>query len=368
MCIMFKIGQNFTIRCQVAILKLLGQHRSDHHPHVVTMLGQFKSSKSRQFCEPLSGVTPPAIIFPLSDLDLGVLMKNRTFMDGRGPLNVLTARACTAQVATALAFLHYHSVIHRDLKPSNILVFLNDACAQSDLLRTKSLRPCSMMVAVPMTFQVADLGCARQLPRCAVADLAQGSLGQLPKRAVRDGPLDSAKFKNGLAAHDAQAKMTANICTPNYRAPELFRPQLPGKKVCSQLTYGVEVDVWSFGLTVWEMLRGVPISYAHGGAELLRDFMTVLGAPSPTERGQLPYAQSEEWGSLWSAAQALLRKDAPVLQSCKGLEYDVVRQLLQWNPAARATASGILEMPWFRDDIVAAPQDPTHFRELFLIR
>eukprot|EP01102_Stenamoeba_stenopodia_P004234 TRINITY_DN1451_c0_g2_i2.p1 TRINITY_DN1451_c0_g2~~TRINITY_DN1451_c0_g2_i2.p1 ORF type:complete len:135 (+),score=27.04 TRINITY_DN1451_c0_g2_i2:193-597(+) len=106
-------------------------------------------------------------------------------------------------VTTGMAFLHSTTPprIHRDIKPENMLV--------TETWRVK----------------IADFGTAKLLGSI------QGNANQHPDDS-RPNSIDQ----------------TTNIGTLYYMAPELYK---------KKATYGPEVDVYSFGISMWVICNGM---------------------------------------------------------------------------------------------------------------
>ena len=124
-------------------------------------------------------------------------------------------RDLSAQMLAGIEHLHDADVVHRDIKPLNVLLStVCDAGGPSCRLR----------------LWLADFSRARHVPRVPRK--------RLRKKTQRDPP-------------ESEWQLTQNVCTVIYCAPEaLFGEQdLEG-----MATYGLGVDVWSFGTILFEML------------------------------------------------------------------------------------------------------------------
>lgn len=87
------------------------------------------------------------------------------------------------------------------------------------------------------------------------------------------------------------------ICSRCYRAPEL---------IFENTQYTTQVDVWSTGCVLIEMITGIPVFRANSNLEQLVEIMKVLGTPTQTEmlkmnsncdleKFQLPKIAKRDW-------------------------------------------------------------------------
>ncbi|EER08969.1 serine/threonine-protein kinase 9/CDKl5, putative [Perkinsus marinus ATCC 50983] len=137
-------------------------------------------------------------------------------------LEAETVRYCVWQLSRAMQFCHRHDVIHRDIKPENLLINMHD----------KSLKLC-------------DFGFARRLPSLTLH------------------PSDGA---NGA--------LTDYVATRWYRAPELL---------LGSTTYGKEVDIWSIGCIMGEIVDGQPLFPGESEIDQLFVIQLVLGPLTPKQ-------------------------------------------------------------------------------------
>lgn len=156
------------------------------HPSILKFYGiNFQSFTKPMFLE------PTIITEYLSNGSLkGILDMERNHLINEKWDN--TAKYITLiGIADAMRYLHKNKIIHRDLKSENILM-------------DENYQP-----------KVADFG----LSRCFSED-----------------------FKNSQ-----KMKMTGNVGTPLYMAPELFD---------NEVKYGPEIDVYAFGIIAYEIVTG----------------------------------------------------------------------------------------------------------------
>ncbi|KAI0651324.1 kinase-like domain-containing protein [Trametes meyenii] len=139
----------------------------------------------------------------------------------KGPLAEGEVRRIAAEILHAMEVLHKRGIIHRDLKPQNILFN-----ARGEAI-------------------VADLGLARTFGR---------STDEQPWRKNVKWQLreDHPDFVPATKAGD---RTRAQCGTLRYMAPE----------VLAKYEYSYEVDVWSFAVTLYQMLHGGKLPF--GGDE-----------------------------------------------------------------------------------------------------
>jgi glycogen synthase kinase 3 beta len=128
------------------------------------------------------------------------------------------------------------------------------------------------------------------------------------------------------------------ICSRYYRAPELL---------FNYALYGTEVDVWSAGCILAEMLAREPVFPGDSTLEQLIEIIKVLGAP--TAGFLAKYAKDFQKG--------LALPDIPCTPWAKVLEkykpepelLDLIAQILVFDPQRRLTPFAILMHPYFHD-------------------
>jgi serine/threonine protein kinase len=176
---------------------------------VIEPRGGREGERARREARALAGITHPSL--PrcerlIEDPGGGWLALELELIEGRGldevaPLLDLAARRrALRHVAAALAHLHAHDVVHRDVKPGNVVIGHDFAASPGDAARCK----------------LVDLGIA-----------------------VRTG-------------NPAPITELGHPGTVTYMAPEALDPvAFPAPRGAATL------DVFSFGVTAWVVLRGV---------------------------------------------------------------------------------------------------------------
>ncbi len=135
------------------------------------------------------------------------------FIDAHGPMDVDRAGRVARQLLTGLSVVHERGIVHRDVKPSN--VFLCEVDGVSELVK------------------LLDFGIAKVVE----PDEAAGLPG-----------LSTERLGGGV------------VGSPRYMAPEVFK-----KEPLSPAT-----DLFSFGLTMAELIGGAPVLSQRSDAEIIR--------------------------------------------------------------------------------------------------
>ena len=165
------------------------------HPHLLVFFGAGVTTAGRK----------PFLVTEF--MELGSL--RGVLADAGRELEWAVRHRMASEIAAGMAHLHSLNIVHRDLKSDN--------CLCDGRLNTK----------------VADFG-ASKLMRTA-------ALGGGMQRSVYEDSLDGAVELGGMATQT----MTKGTGTPLWMAPEVF---------AGYNRYGPEVDVYSFGIIMWELL------------------------------------------------------------------------------------------------------------------
>jgi tRNA A-37 threonylcarbamoyl transferase component Bud32 len=151
------------------------------------------------------------------------------------------------QTAQGMAYLHKRNILHRDLKPANLL------CDEA------------------FNIKICDFGVS--------------------------------KLKDN--------KMTGEIGSPSYMAPELMM----------QGNYGEEVDIYSYGISIWEVLTREEVYPQYKTA------MTVMAAVVRGERPPIPHDCPPIYSSLMTACWSSNPADRPKFEVM--LQQGVFNQIKQ---------------------------------------
>lgn len=146
------------------------------------------------------------------------------------------SRFYIAELVLAIEAVHKMNSIHRDLKPDNVLIDKNGHIQLSDF----GLSKLSEQSFFPMSSELKEIE-----DSITTVTPSTNSVNDMKKKEdIR------AKKKNRLLAY-------STVGTPDYIAPEVF----------SQNGYGQEVDWWSVGVILFEMLVGYPPFFSENPSD-----------------------------------------------------------------------------------------------------
>ena len=179
-------------------------------------------------------------------------------LDSRGALGEPAARLITAQVASALAYLHSQAIVHRDLKPANLMLKANLGDGSATAMRNAPLDASSCVV------KLLDFGLSRQLAPAGMRKPKRMERMQTKRR------LKLEKSKSNLAADEpARAAAAAEadlseltlVGTRGYSPPEIIGAAgaagAGGKATLSD-EQAFLIDAYALGGLLRYMLTGVP--------------------------------------------------------------------------------------------------------------
>ncbi|EAY15351.1 CMGC family protein kinase [Trichomonas vaginalis G3] len=202
-----------------------------------------------------------------------------------------TVKSYFKQILTAVKFCHDNNIIHRDLKPSNIFVTRDNVV------------------------KLGDFGLSR--------DLSKGS-----------------------------PRMTLNVVTPGYRAPEL---------ILGNSEYDTSSDIWSLGTILFEMITGVPLFKPLTSSDIsqLASIVFVMGKPNPDEIS--PKCANSNILNMVSRTSGVPFEDflRENLQGEAAAAIPLIFSMLRYNPEERISIEEALCSSFFDDeDMFKLPQIP----------
>ena len=286
-----------------------------------------------------------------------------------GRSRVLGEQRCSrlcSQLLHALAILHeprlcsgrWVRISHRDVKPENVLLAAR---------RTTS--------ALAMTHSDLDIDAVD----VRLADFGLATVELLSDEEAEEAAVRSAVHgkPQTLALAEAEASVLRTRCHSECGTLEFLAPEILNETTRERKGYsGAASDMWSVGVTLFVMLCGrLPFSVgqAHGrprasnfGEVFAFDVPEAVppslpergtesamgpGAPSSTGSKKLRKSGWRPWRRNRSASTTQKSGDdgaaPPVSQSLSTCATDILRRLLETNPARRITARQALRHPFF---------------------
>ncbi|XP_065863227.1 uncharacterized protein [Euphorbia lathyris] len=279
--------RNFEYSC-IGEVRILGALQ---HSCIVEMYGHQISSKwiLSEDGKPLQQMLQSAII--MEHVKGGSLKKYIEKMSENGEKNIpVDLSLCIARdVACALSELHSRHIIHRDVKSENILI---------------------------------DLGCDRTdgIPVVKLSDF---------DRAV---PLRSF-FHTCCIGHKGIPPPDVCVGTPRWMAPEVFRAMHERNR------YGLEVDIWSYGCLLLELLT-LQVPY-YGLSEFhINELLQMSKRPPLPDELQTLISPNDPAAA--KSVSDVARPEAE-LESLKFL-VDLFHRCTESNPTNRPKAAEIYEL------------------------
>ncbi|KAK2790266.1 hypothetical protein FQN53_000032 [Emmonsiellopsis sp. PD_33] len=232
-------------------------------------------------------------------------------------------RGAIIELLKAVDFLHTQGqIVHTDIHPGNMLlgVFKNNIF--QSIQETEYTTP---------------------VPRKQVSSTRTIYLSRLMR--PKEGPMllsDFGEARIGPGPHGG------NIMPLEYRAPETLL----------HVGWSSPVDIWSVGLTAWDLLGSKLLFTARDedgdlyDAAHLAQIIAALGPPPPEFLAKNPERRADFWddqGRWLGFAPILEGRTMEALQTrsedkAKFLKF--IRRALTWMPEERATAKELLQDPW----------------------
>ncbi|PIA93312.1 SRSF protein kinase 2 [Cercospora beticola] len=283
---------------EVRVLQHIQDIRSDDHPGTQLVRRMLDTFE-------LPGEIGPHTCIVHSPLSL-TMRDIRNMAGGQIPSSIL--RPMIYGLLLALDYLHSEAhVVHTDIQEGNIMLSIEDHSYLDELVEQER---------------------------------------EQPSPHKRDGDphnlFDYAKF--------GQGPFEGEVMPDLYRAPE----------VVLGITWDEKIDIWSFGLMIWDLLEGkhlfterLPSREESSGKHLAR-MVTLLGKPPSDflQRSRISNKYFDDEGNLTIQASpetttTTLEEEEIVLEGEETSQFlAFMRKTLQWRSKDRASAKDLLQDPW----------------------
>ena len=237
----------------------------------------------------------------------------KSILNGFGRLGVAAVRRYARDTLISLEYIHKHGIVHCDVKPQNLLMAMDGRC------------------------KLSDFG------SCIAISTPNSSEGNTSSTKQQDQPHNEGEVEDpgspriSLAQQQQQkenASSTQRDCfsvrgTAIYMAPEVARGEEPQ----------FVSDIWSLGITVFELLTGtLPWQLVQGHHQ---HSFAAIGSLMKNDTMFLQHVcRGMVEARLDGPAAVLLEQEAPAV-------FDFLSQCLQSDPKDRPTSSDLLAHAMF---------------------
>ncbi|KAK7882166.1 hypothetical protein WMY93_028340 [Mugilogobius chulae] len=266
-------GKEHLVQNEVAILRRV------KHPNIVLLIEEMD--------------TPTELYLVME------LVKGGDLFDAITSSDKYTERDASSMLfnlASAIKYLHSHSIVHRDIKPENLLVYEHQDGT--------------------MSLKLGDFG---------LATVVNGSLF-----AVCGTPTYVARRSCGDRVRSTHTLGALLVKTDSHTLYPITLQVLPNLSFGVHFLYGVKVDVWAAGVITYILLCGFP-PFRGSGPEHEELFQHILigTLSSPHHTG----------------TESLLLPRSDPHWTC-----DLIRGMLQLEVEQRLSAEQVLEQPWVKEE------------------
>lgn len=137
---------------------------------------------------------------------------------------------------------------------------------------------------------------------------------------------------------DRHKECEGDYCTLWYRAPECLYLQ----KNHTDVFFDTQMDIWSLGLTILELIIGEPVAPGKNERDQMIYIINLIGAPSQED---FPIINSYKEEIQYTPSP--LYKYSNIIKD--PLLFDLLTKMLVFNPAKRITASDALRHPYIQN-------------------
>ena len=158
------------------------------------------------------------------------------------------AKFYAAEIVMAIESVHKLDCIHRDLKPDNVLIDSDGHIKLSDFGLTKKL-----------DIKLIDNNLQNELRNFGNNNFGSNSNSRFKNLSYAQ---QFSQFKS-MKSKKRRAFAYSTVGTPDYIAPEVIR----------QKGYGQEIDWWSLGVIMFEMMIGYPPFFSESSTETCKKIL-----------------------------------------------------------------------------------------------
>ncbi|KAE9462839.1 hypothetical protein C3L33_05259, partial [Rhododendron williamsianum] len=401
-----EITSKYTIQCRVGsgaysdVYKAL--RRSDSHPVALKEIHDYQSAhREIEALQSLSGsqnVVDLHEYFWSEDEDAVLVLEflptdlASVIREGRkrGGIEVGEIKRWMVQILCGVDACHRSSIVHRDLKPANLLVSADGVLKLADFgqarilldpgsvtlngnpLLNEQITPNPSSVEPPEVILETEItiqdGSANEEHGSSSKDNFIGELDEFKSKEamsetdketqdgdisclatcttceVEEDPFGGSFSYEAVCGDDGNGPLTSCVGTRWYRSPELLY---------GSTKYGPEIDLWSLGCIFSELFSLEPIFPGSSDLDQLGRIFSVLGNLSEEiwpGCSELPDYRIISFGKV----------ESPIgLESClpnrSPDEINLVKKLLCFNPASRATAMELLHDKYLTEEPLPVP-------------